>query len=285
MVVRKDSLRLEGSCLALSQKAEKLKWCEQAIHRVADCIAEDTKLDAILQPPIPENEILMGIFRSAMFQRLADLPSVSKACLLTFVSSVAFLIVLSSVKYFPAQFEIGFLVGRESYFYSWYAVAFYAHVISSPIALAICVVQSIRWLRRTRLRLHQRLGKAYVWIVLAVVSPSGLMMATKAGSAFAIAGFATLAVLLWATTWIAFRHALLGRISQHGQWMMRSFVLMSSAVVLRLLAAIVNTFEIEWIPYGAMAWLSWLPTLLAYEVFEWLSSRRARKPSSSASRF
>ena len=200
---------------------------------------------------------------------LADLPRVAKTCGLVFVLAVGTLIVWSSIKYYPAQFEHGFLIGRESYFYSWYAVAFYAHIVSSPAALALGVLQSIAWLRRSRPQWHRWLGKCYVWLVLWIAAPSGLAMALKAGEGLAVAAFLTLAVATWATTWVGFRAASAGRMRQHGEWMTRSFLLMCSAVMLRLLAAIVNASEVSSISYGVLAWLSWLPMLVGYELLRW----------------
>jgi len=45
--------------------------------------------------------------------------------------------------------------------------------------------------------------------------------------------------------------------------------------MLRFLAVFVNTFELSWVSYGALAWLNWLPSLVIYEVV--LRSRKARR--------
>lgn len=189
----------------------------------------------------------------------------AKACILAFVAVVGILIILTSVAYFPPTFEFGFLRGRESYFYSWYAIVFYVHVISSPIALFLGIVQSIDWLRERHLKLHRFLGKAYVIVVIGFAAPSGLAMSIKAeGESLAVVGFATLALGTGFATWQGFRSARQGRIAQHRQWMTRSYLLICSAVLLRFIAAITNQFELG-ITYGAMAWLSWVPSLAIYE--------------------
>ena len=74
---------------------------------------------------------------------LARLSIVTKTCILIFVALVGVLIVATSIAYFPPNFGFGFLLGRDSYFYSWYAIAFYIHVLSSPIALFLGLIQSI----------------------------------------------------------------------------------------------------------------------------------------------
>jgi len=73
-------------------------------------------------------------------------------------------------------------------------------------------------------------------------------------------------VATWSSTWIGFKAAEAGQFQRHGEWMTRSFLLMCSAVVLRLLAAIVDTLEVSSVSYGVLAWLSWLPMLVAYEL-------------------
>ena len=78
---------------------------------------------------------------------MANVWTVTKTCILAFVAVVGILIILTSVAYFPPTFAYGFLRGRQEYFYSWYAVVFYIHVISSPVALFLgMVVGGVGWL-------------------------------------------------------------------------------------------------------------------------------------------
>ncbi len=191
--------------------------------------------------------------------------SVTKASILAVVGIVGTLIVLTSIAYFPPNFQFGFLQGRESYFYSWYSAAFYTHVIASPLALFVGGVQSVNWLRIRYQRLHQRLGYVYVVTVLGFTAPSGLAMAIKAnGGALAITGFATLACATWFTTWQGVAFARAGKLSKHRRWMTRSYLLICSAVVLRFIAALTNRFHLG-ISYDVMAWLSFVPSLVIYE--------------------
>ena len=197
---------------------------------------------------------------------LARLWTVTKTCILLFVALIGVLIIVTSFAYFPPQFDFGFLLGRDAYFFSWYAIVFYIHVISSPIALFIGLIQSVEWLRKRSHRVHQALGYGYVCIVLLFTAPSGLAMSIKAsGGSSAIIGFSLLAIATFVTTLSGFRAARLGRFIRHRQWMTRSYLLICSAVVLRLIAAVCAQLELDHITYGAMAWLSWLPSLLIYE--------------------
>ena len=196
---------------------------------------------------------------------MASVWTVTKTCILAFVAVVGILIILTSVAYFPATFEFGFLQGRESYFYSWYAVVFYVHVISSPITLFLGMVQSIDWVRKRYLKLHRSLGYAYVLLVIVFAAPSGLAMSIKAGGGnIAVIGFAALALATGFTTWRGYDAARQGQFVKHQQWMTRSYLLICSAVLLRFIAALTNQFDLK-ITYGAMAWLSWLPSLVIYE--------------------
>lgn len=200
----------------------------------------------------------------------------AKVCILTFVALVGLLIVLTSVAYFPANFSSEFLRGRESYFYSWYAVAFYVHIISSPVALFIGIVQSVARVRNRFPGFHRALGYAYVMLVIGFATPSGLVMSIKAvGGNVSVVGFATLAVATAFTTLKGFNAAQRGQFASHRRWMTRSYLLICSAVMLRFLAALVSHFRLG-ISYAVLAWLSWLPWLLIYEVILKLSLYRAR---------
>jgi uncharacterized membrane protein len=192
--------------------------------------------------------------------------TVTKTCILTLVTLVGILIVLTSIAYFPPKFGFGFLQGRESYFYSWYAVVFYVHVISSPMSLFLGLVQSIDRVRKRYTKLHRSLGYAYVVMVLFFAAPSGLAMSIKAnGSSVAASGFAALALATILATWQGFSAARRGQFIKHRQWMARSYLLICSAVLLRFIAALTNQFGLD-ITYDAMAWLSWLPSMVVYEI-------------------
>lgn len=204
------------------------------------------------------------------------LRAVSKACILVLVAWIGLLIVLTSINYFPPDFGFGFLKGRESYFFSWYAVAFYTHVISASAGLFIGLIQSLGWVRRRYIRLHQRFGMVYAYVVLLLVGPSGLAMSLRAGgSGIAIAGFALLSVATILSTWLGVYHIRRGNLALHRMWMTRSYLLMCSAVTLRFIAAITDEFGLN-LSYDAMAWLSWVPQLVLYEVIRKNPRRRSQ---------
>ncbi len=192
--------------------------------------------------------------------------AVTKVCILVFVAIIGILVVLTAFTYFPPQFKFGFLYGREAYFFSWYAVAFYIHIVSSPLALFIGLIQSVDSIRKRSRKFHQALGYSYVCIVLLFTAPSGLAMSTKAnGGSSAVFAFAVLAIATFLSTWRGFHAARVGKFTKHRQWMTRSYLLICSAVQLRLIAALCAELKLDYITYDAMAWLSWLPSLLVYE--------------------
>ncbi len=204
-------------------------------------------------------------------QLLVCLWSVTKTCILSLIALVGGLIVLTSFAYFPPQFDFGFLIGRQSYFYSWYAVAFYIHVISSPIALFLGLVQSVDWLRNRSRSVHRTIGYGYTIAVIVFAAPSGLAMSVKAnGGVSAATAFALLAIWTSVATWRGFSWARRGDFVKHQEWMTRSYLLICSAVLLRFFAAVAARFELDFLTYGEMAWLSWLPSLLIYEaILRW----------------
>ncbi len=62
--------------------------------------------------------------------------------------------------------------------------------------------------------------------------------------------------------------------------MMRSFALTFAAVTLRLYLIPVGAFDLPFAPfYTAIAWVSWVPNILAVEV--WLRLRRRGRPAAA----
>lgn len=201
------------------------------------------------------------------------LRTTTKACVYFLVAVAGLLIVLTSLNYFPPSFESGFLQGREGYFYSWYAAAFYTHVISAPIGLLLGLLQASRRLRIRKPRVHRRLGSTYVWNVLLFIVPSGLLMSTKAGGPVTAGGFASLAIATGVTTYLGYSSAKHRNLVGHRRWMTRSYILMCSAISLRFLAELCLAMDWKFITYDALAWMSWLPLLICYELVRIYANR------------
>lgn len=186
-------------------------------------------------------------------------------------------VVLTSGDYMPPRFESGFLNGRDSYFWNGYHLAFYTHVISGPCSLLLGLVLLSESFRRRFLSWHRRLGRVQVVCVLAAVLPSGLWMAFHAdGGAVAGVGFGTLAIVTVFCVLLGWRSAVDRRLAEHRLWMVRVYVLLCSAVVLRLTSGLATVTQVEgdWI-YPMAAWTSWLVPLAFLEILRTGSPQKA----------
>lgn len=170
--------------------------------------------------------------------------------------------------YLTPNFDTDFLLGREPHFYGPYQYAFYIHILSGPFSLLVGM-----WLLSHSLRMrwpvvHRQLGRFQVACIVGLVVPSGLWMScfAQAGNVAASA-FATLAV---ATGWAAYRgwrQAVKGNFASHRMWMLRTFTLLCSAVVIRLLGGLASIFGVYWEWFDPLAaWASWLIPLAILEV-------------------
>jgi len=183
-------------------------------------------------------------------------------------------------RYAPPDFRSDFLRGREAYFWGGYAWAFYVHIASGPLVLLIGLFLVGDRARRWSPAWHRRLGWAQVAIVLGLVTPSGLAMARYAASGpVAAAALASLAVATAACTAIGARAAATRRFAAHRRWMWRSYLLLASAVVLRLIGGLGIVLGVTAPRYDPLAtWLCWLLPLAAFEALE----RSKRRPAPSA---
>jgi len=186
-------------------------------------------------------------------------------------------VMVGYVNYFPANFGSDFLRGRELYFFGPYQWAFYPHIASGPLALFVGLVQLSEPLRRRFPKWHRILGRFHFINVLFVVSPSGLWMAYHASTGtIAAIGFAVLAILTGITSALGWRTAMKRQFAAHRRWMWRSFLLLCSAVVLRLLGGLGTLLEVQSGWFDPIAsWASWLIPLAVFE----LSGRMMRRSS------
>lgn len=183
------------------------------------------------------------------------------------ILKVTLSVVIGYRHYLPPDFNSDFLLGRESYFYGPYSWAFYAHLVSGPMSLVAGTILVSDRFRRLAPRWHRRLGKLQVGNVLLLVAPSGLWMAWYAATgAMAGAGLASLAVATAMCAAAGWRAAVARRFDDHRRWMWRTYILLCSAVVIRLIGgtATVMHVEAEWV-YPVSAWVSWLGPLVVFE--------------------
>jgi hypothetical protein len=186
------------------------------------------------------------------------------------IVKVTLSVVLGYRDYLPPNFQSDFLVGRQSYFFGGYQWAFYAHLVTGPVALLAGLALVSERFRRRWPAVHRWLGKLQIALVTLVVAPSGAWMAWYAQSGgVAGLGFFLLAVATAGCAVMGWRSAAGGRFAEHRRWMWRCFLLLCSAVVVRLVGglATVTGVDADWV-YPLTAWVSWLGPLVAFEIAE-----------------
>lgn len=187
----------------------------------------------------------------------------AKPLVLVLIAAVLAGILRNYPGYFPPDFAAEFLRGRQSHFWSGYHWAFFAHLIAGPICLSLALLLITDRFRRRFPQWHRRLGRVVAIVVLVVLVPSGLWMSLDAISGWvAGTGFAALALATATSVGLGWRAAVTRRFAEHRLWMERTFILLSSAVVLRLIAALATLadFDTPWL-YPASAWASWIVPL------------------------
>ncbi len=177
--------------------------------------------------------------------------------------------------YLPPNFASDFLRDRERYFFGVYQWAFYTHILSGPASLILGLILIGKQARRRFPTWHRQLGRIQVVCVLSFVTPSGLWMSRYAAAGpIAAVGLAVLAVATAVCVLLGALATRARRFADHRRWMWRCYLLLCSAVVLRLIGglATVAGVEAEWLDPLAN-WISWLIPILLFEFREWLTSR------------
>jgi hypothetical protein len=184
-------------------------------------------------------------------------------------------ILLKYVDYFPLNFKADFLLDREHLFASEtskstiYQIAFYIHIITSPFLILNGLILISKSIRNRWLTFHRIAGYIQIFTVLFLLMPTSIVMSNhaytgwKAGASFFILSLATSCV-----TFIGMIYAIKRQISKHRIWMTRSFILLSSAISLRIFSGSLSLFPINDYEsaYIVAAWASWLIPSLTYEI-------------------
>ncbi len=186
--------------------------------------------------------------------------------------------------YFPPNFDSDFLTGREGHFLGVYRWAFYTHIISGPVSLVLGLILIGERFRSRFPKWHRYLGRLQVACVLLLVTPSGLWMAYHAAAGpIAAVGLAALAIATATCVSLGASSAVTGRFANHRRWMWRTYLLLCSAVVLRLIGGLasVTGLAAPWVDPLAN-WMCWLVPLAAFELGEW-SGRKFYRPLTTSS--
>jgi uncharacterized membrane protein YozB (DUF420 family) len=173
--------------------------------------------------------------------------------------------------YFPPNFDSLFLQGREATFHGTYRVAFYVHILTAPIVLVLGLLLLSETLRGRYPGWHRRMGRFQVLLLLGLMLPSSVVMSYHAfggwlgGLSFLLLSLTTAGCALLGI-WQAWRR----RFEAHRRWMLRCYVLICSAVTLRLLSGTASLLEVPYpeSAYIIASWSSWLIPLVGLEVVE-----------------
>jgi len=186
----------------------------------------------------------------------------------------SWLMLLICLQYIPINFDVAFLrIKQQEIQIPHYQVAFFAHVYTSLFTILAGFTQFSTWLRRKYTKLHRTIGKAYVFIILLLAGPSGLVLAYYAkGGFWSQLSFIILSIFWLVFTFLAFRTALKKDFVAHKKFMFYSYALTLSAISLRLWKWIIaNTIALP--PhetYIIVAWLAWtLNLIVAYVLFKY----------------
>ena len=179
-------------------------------------------------------------------------------------------IVANYSDYFPPDFQSSFLQGREGTFPGTYQWAFYVHIFSGPLVLLNGLLLMTDWVIRYR-SLHRFLGWVQIVALLVFMLPSGMVMALQSfGGFWAGLSFMVLSGANGVCAILGVVYASRGKVKQHRRWMVRSYVLICSAVFLRLVsgaAGLVGVTDAER-AYVFAAWMSWVLPLMVWEIVE-----------------
>ena len=184
----------------------------------------------------------------------------------------------------PFPTDIDFLANKPKWLVQLdhYMLAFYIHISCSILVLAAGLSQFSKRLMFRYPIWHRNIGKLYVFVVLFLSAPSGLVMAFYgSGGAAAQWAFVLQASGWWFFTYMANRKIRQGKLREHGAFMLRSYAMTFSAISLRAGTYVVSYFKIsmgircpneDWsllcYPnfYVLEAWMSWMGNLFVVEV-------------------
>ncbi|MFF0043731.1 DUF2306 domain-containing protein [Streptomyces mirabilis] len=184
-------------------------------------------------------------------------------------------------------------------------VAFYVHIVSAGLALALGPWQFSKRLRNRRIRLHRGIGRAYlVSVAIGAISAFVMSMFSSVGL-LGFFGFGSLAVLWGWTAWRGYRAIRERDVRSHQAWMIRNFALTYAAVTLRSWFGVLIFAQVPFAhgtdpfpailtqAYAPLPFLCWLPNIVIAELMirrrglpalhlTTLPATRHREPSAQA---
>ena len=170
---------------------------------------------------------------------MKSLKIIGQILLLGVLAFLTFLMFKITLSYFPVSTKVGFLrikqwVYREypGTISKFWLTSFYIHVMTSMIVLLAGFTQFSK--RLYKYKMHRKLGKLYVLVVVFLSGPTGLIMGYfDNGGIYSQAAFITLSILWILSTFLALRYAVIRKFDKHRYLMIISYSLTLSALTLR----------------------------------------------------
>ncbi|MCA9195347.1 MAG: DUF2306 domain-containing protein [Planctomycetales bacterium] len=186
-------------------------------------------------------------------------------CLL--LAKVFVTILIEYSNYFPPNFAAAFLVGRHDYFWDYYWLAFYIHIVASPVVLIICTWQLWSARRGQRAKLHPVTGILQAVLTVVLVVPSGIVLSYWARAGIlASAGFSCQSIVLLAATITSVWNAAHGNSVRHRYWAIVTWILLCSPLLFRVATGVAIVIGGETVLFFQLnAWLSWIIPLLLFQ--------------------
>lgn len=179
-----------------------------------------------------------------------------------------YLLLLICLQYIPVRYDVAFLVLKQYEIqFTHYKIAFFTHVFTSIFTLLFGWVQFFKFSRKGFL--HRNLGKAYIFIVLFLAGPSGLVMSFYAnGNWLSKTSFIMLSLLWIYFTYQAWTKARQKEFNTHRNFMIRSYALTLSAITLRLWKWVVVSLlsPLPMDTYILVSILGWTLNLIVAEI-------------------
>ena len=186
------------------------------------------------------------------------------------IAAFTLLMLTKVIPYLSFEPEIDFLTTKTDRVLTRndFQAAFYVHIVSSWWVMGIGIFQFVPAVLKKYPKLHQTLGKVYVFSILVLAAPSGLVLAWYAnGGLPAKVGFSLQCVIWGLCTWVAWREITRRNWQKHIEWMIRSYAVTLAAMSLRIesygMVYLFHTKPIE--TYLTVTWLSWVGNLLIAE--------------------
>lgn len=187
------------------------------------------------------------------------------------VALFSLLMLTKITPYFPTYLPIEFLTTKtdETLSKQPFKWAFYIHITSSWWVMLTGLTQFVPSIIHTKPHWHRLSGKIYVFSILALSAPSGLILAIYAnGGLPAKVGFSMQCLVWWSITFLAWQAIKQKKWLPHTQLMIRSYAVTLAAMSLRIGSYIMiyylGTKPIE--TYLTVTWLSWTGNLLIAEL-------------------